>query len=218
MKKLKYFGAAFLSVALCAGFVSCGNDDDDDINSGVVTPDVPSHEGWDNVTDDGIMKYVVNAPDYDDEDFGSYFAFDMAAGHCGEASYSVVFESDRQAKQIAQMLTSGSWAEDDDDDDDYDYAKAPKSGAARKISGLVNAGDIAKAIKTARATRATGFVVPCHTSGRVVYVMINNFYGANVDDIRDVINYWEENGYYNTPDRIIFGDWNRSTASIRSAT
>ncbi len=141
MKKFySFFAVAALSLSLgcssCVKILNGLHDEDDDDEPEIenpVTPDQPNRpdeepndlvsatlpsEGWSNVTSDGIVTYAPYASD--PEDGGSYFAFKMEGGVCTDAAFNLVATSTAEAKYLADMLTSGEWANfDDEDDEDY---------------------------------------------------------------------------------------------------
>ena len=217
MKLNKFFCyATALCMALALGFTSCGGDDDNDgpdnpgsDDKSLVSSNVPS-EGWTGNSNDGVLKYAPS--EYDAEDINAYFTFSMKGGVCEKAVINVVFEDASQAKQIAKMLTDGTWAEyDDDDDDDYSYSQSPAvSRAFTMTSSIIK--------RTSRASAQNSDVrlpIPVQQEGKVVYVVIPNLKGLSASDLKAVVEIWSGNAS-SAPDRVIFGKYSNGVYTCKN--
>lgn len=207
MKKFLTYCVACAAL-LTLGLSSCKSGDDDEFKvpeelKALVTDNVPKSEGWTGNSENGVLKYMPE--EYDDEDFNSYFAFDMHNGSCETAVYNVVFPKESFARQFAKMLNDGSWIDDDDDDDDYyddDNYRSLKSVA----TSSTKAKTILKSLR--KATRANDLTlpIPVKQTGKIIYIVIPNIKGISAADLRTVMNYWTGNSF-REPDRVLFGKY-----------
>ena len=201
---------AGMALALATMLTSCHSDDPDEgqvlptVDNELIAPTPPAG-GWTGSASDGILKY---APcDYTDEDdFNSYYAFEMKNGICETAVFNVVMPDAMTARMIAQRLNSGTWVydEDDDYDDDYYYLSTRASDTRVVYDMLARALRPAGTVTPTRATLT--LPVPVNQSGSVLYVTLPNMKGLTSGNLHTVMEVWTGNASQ-IPDHVIFGTY-----------
>lgn len=208
MKKFINYAVA-MATLLALGLTSCHSGDDDDYfeplnpeDKELVSSNVPS-EGWSGDSQNGIFKYAP--AEYEPEDINSYYAFNMKNGVCQSAVLNLVMESATQARQLAQILNNGTWANtDDDDDDDYDDGEYKSRPGNRPFDMTRSSRRLVDRVYKSRS--GVSLPMPVQQDGKVIYIVLPNFKGLSDIDIREVMELWNGN-YYIVPDRIIFGKY-----------
>lgn len=196
--------AVALATVLALGLTSCHSEDDDDFgpispeDKELINSNVPS-EGWSGDSQNGVYRYAPS--EYEPDEPNSYYAFNMKDGVCQSAALNLVMENASQARQIAQMLSNGTWADfddDDDEDDEYDYYQTCAFDIAksfRKIKSRAN-----------NSRSGLTLAIPVQQEGKVIYIMLPNFKGLSTEDIHKVMDLWNGNTTI-IPDHIIFGEY-----------
>lgn len=227
MRFKKFFEAkAFLMTAALAlfacGFTACSSDDDGDGDGGgdgsgnddgnntenVVVNDIPAF-GWRGSFDNGVCTYTPEEHADEEEGMADCYAFKFNNGICETATYNVIFGSPEEAAYAANLLNSGEWADIDEEEDYEEDYYARTRGINGKIANFDLSKIIAKMASANTRSSNNGLSFNVYRNGKVIYISADNFEGKSASDIKYVIDAWSYN--IDTPDRIIFGNWNPST-------
>lgn len=218
MKCFKHFLMAMLAT-MSLGLVACSDDDNDELSvhpsvpGELVSPTVPTTQGWSGDFQNGVAKYVAT-DDYDDEEPIAYMAFSFENGICKDGAVNVVMPNENDAKLLEDMLKNGTWAEDVDDDDDdddyycdYDFYSDGFSSfhdICSYSSFLKSNHKITKVVS--RASQSEVLPINVYRKGNVVYMSIPNISGLTAEEVKGAIDLWSYNGVY-VPAKVVFGKY-----------
>lgn len=181
------------AVVMTFGFISCSSDDDEpEAPSELVTPTLPTSNGWSGDFENGVAKFADLSESDDPEEGMTYMAFSFKDGICTDGVVNIVMPSEEYAKGLEQMLKSGIW--NGDDEEDYIMASAVFH---------MNC-SVMKAVS--RADMIMG-QMPINVSrkGKVVYQTIPNIKGLTGIEVRNAVKLWNDGDY--TPTKVVFGKY-----------
>lgn len=207
MKKFYVFSMFAIMLGVVVSFSSCSKDDDG-VTEGLVSEKVPSQKGWSGSTENGICTYT---PNYDDEDVDGYYAFSFKDGICDDAVYNMIFETEADAKDAANLLNNGTFEDLDALDEEDEIYETGANMAVAKALNQVNV--IRKAIlKKQKASRADLIGISCTQEGKVVFFKIECLKGKNGETVKMVVDSWET-GLDNDvlPEEPIFGTYDSTS-------
>lgn len=201
MKKFYFFSMFVMMFSVITCISSCSEDDGSDVSEGLVSETLPTKKGWDGSMENGVCTYT---PDYGDDDADGYYAFSFKDGKCDEAVYNMIFETEAEAKEAANLLNNGSF---DDlealDEEEYSYSDLAVAKALNQVN-IIRKAILNKQI----ASRADLIGISCTQEGKVVFFKIECLKGKDGETVKMVVDSWET-GLDNDvlPEEPIFGTY-----------
>lgn len=209
MKKFYFFSMFVMMFSVVTCLSSCSEDDGtdpSDVSEGLVSETLPTKKGWDGSMENGVCTYTPNEVDAD-----AYFAFSFKNGKCDDAVLNLLFYSEAEAKEAADLLNNGTF---DDleawDEGEYSYSDLAMAKALNQVKLIKNA-----IVKNQPASRADKIGVSCTQQGKAVFFKIDCLKGKDGETVKLVVEAWYESDIEASkiPEEPIFGTYDSTTGT-----